>query len=296
LINQEHKIVVLDNLDPYYDVSIKKRNIKSFIEHKNCRFIKGDIRDKRLIDQIFSENKPGLVVHLAAKAGVRPSIANPTEYIDVNIVGTNNILEAMQKTGVKKMIFASSSSVYGNNKKVPFAESDNVDFPISPYAATKKAGELLCHNYHSLYKMDVFCLRFFTVYGPAQRPEMAISLFTNNIINDVPIKMFGDGSSKRDYTYIDDILQGITSSIEKLNGYEIINLGNSDTISLKDLIKTIEKTTGKKAKIDQQPFQKGDVDITCADISKAINLIDYQPNTKIGMGIEKYWKWVAGKK
>lgn len=291
LLAIEHQVLCIDNLDHFYDVEIKKLNIAKALTHPNYTFQKGDIRDKELVEECFINFQPELVIHLAARAGVRPSIQQPALYYSVNIDGTLNLLEAMKNHGVKKMLFASSSSVYGNNKKVPFAETDNVDHPISPYAATKKSGELLCYNYHHLYGLDIFCMRFFSVYGPRQRPEMAISAFTRKILAGTPIQMFGDGSSERDYTYVDDIVQGMLLSMEKLKGYEVLNLGESNTISLANLILTIEKALDKKAIIDELPPQPGDVQITYADISKAKKLIGYQPQTTIQEGVNKYIAW-----
>jgi UDP-glucuronate 4-epimerase len=292
LLEEGEKVVVIDNMDDYYDPALKERNIAEAKTNDRYRFYRGDIRDAALLGQIFSENPIELVIHLAAKAGVRPSLANPELYYDVNVMGTLRLLEAMRAAGVKKLLFASSSSVYGNNKKTPFSESDNVDFPISPYAASKKAGELLCYNYHHLYDFDIFCLRYFTVYGPRQRPEMAISLFTRHIRDGLPIKMFGDGSSARDYTFIDDIVQGVLLAAKKLKGYDIINLGESSTISLKGMIETVEKVVGKKAMIEPHPMQPGDVNLTFADISRAREKLGYQPMTDIENGIKKYYKWL----
>jgi UDP-glucuronate 4-epimerase len=292
LLEEGKKVVVIDNMDDYYDPALKERNIAKAEKSDRYRFYRGDIRDAALLGQIFSENSIELVIHLAAKAGVRPSLVDPELYYDVNVMGTLRLLEAMRSAGVKKLLFASSSSVYGNNKKTPFSESDNVDFPISPYAASKKAGELLCYNYHHLYDFDIFCLRYFTVYGPRQRPEMAISLFTRHIRDGLPIKMFGDGSSARDYTFIDDIVQGVLLAAEKLKGYDIINLGESSTISLKGMIETVEKVVGKKALIEQHPMQPGDVNLTYADISRAREKLGYQPTTDVESGIKKYYNWL----
>lgn len=286
-----HQVFCIDNLDNFYNIEIKKLNLAKALVHPNYTFQEGDIRNKKLVETCFINFQPELVIHLAARAGVRPSIQQPALYYSVNIDGTLNLLEAMKNHDVKKMLFASSSSVYGNNKKVPFTETDNVDHPISPYAATKKSGELLCYNYHHLYDLDIFCLRFFSVYGPRQRPEMAISAFTRKILAGIPIQMFGDGSSQRDYTYVDDIVEGMLLSMKKLKGFEVLNLGESSTISLADLITTLESALDKKAIIDELPQQPGDVQITYADISKAKQLIGYQPHTTIQKGINKYISW-----
>lgn len=296
LLSEGHSVICHDNFDDFYSPSIKRENISQALKNKDFSLVSGDIRDKTLLGKIFSDNKVDMVIHLAARAGVRPSIQNPSLYYDVNVNGTLCLLEEMRKAGISQMIFASSSSVYGNNRKTPFSENDIVDFPISPYAATKKAAELLCHTFHHLYGFDIFCLRFFTVYGPRQRPEMAIHMFAQNILEQVPIKMFGDGSSKRDYTYIEDIVSGIRGAAKNLKGYEIINLGESQTISLSELVTLIEKKIGKKAIVEVLPSQSGDVDITFADISKAQRLIGYSPQTGIEAGIGRFTDWLLSKK
>ncbi|MDH4070570.1 MAG: GDP-mannose 4,6-dehydratase, partial [Ignavibacteria bacterium] len=231
-------------------------------------------------------------IHLAARAGVRPSLLQPELYYDVNVMGTVRLLETMRRNSVTRMLFASSSSVYGNNPKTPFSESDNVDMPVSPYAATKKAGELLCHTFHHLYRFDIFCLRFFTVYGPRQRPEMAIHKFAREIMEGKPITMYGDGTSRRDYTYIDDIIDGITGCFSSLKGYEVLNLGESQTITLADLIATLEEAIGKKADLRQEPMQPGDVVTTFADIEKARRLVGYNPRWPVDKGIARFVAWL----
>ena len=291
LLLQGHEVVCLDNFDNYYDPSIKNCNISKALSYSTYRLIKGDIRDKQLLKTIFSENKTDMVIHLAARAGVMPSVQNPELYYDVNVMGTLYLLECMQKANVKRLIFASSSSVYGNSKIVPFSESMVVDYPISPYAASKKAGELLCHTFHHIHGFDIFCLRFFTVYGPRQRPEMAIHNFVNSIIQGLPIMQFGDGNSQRDYTYIDDIIAGVKGAIKNLKGYEIINIGESQAISLKDLISIIESAVGGKAIIRTVPQQAGDVKITYADITKAKKMLGYAPTFPIVKGIELFVEW-----
>lgn len=288
LLKYGNRVIGIDNFDSYYERTKKEKNIAGAMQHSDFVLKEGDIRDPEFLDKCFALFKPDLIVHLAAKAGVRPSIANPREYYDVNVMGTLNLLETMRKHNVKKMIFASSSSVYGNNSKVPFSETDAVDNPISPYAASKKAGELLCHSYYHLYNFDIFCLRFFTVYGPRQRPDLAIHKFTKAILNDEQISLFGDGSSKRDYTYIDDIIQGINGAISNLKGFEIFNLGESQTVSLAGLVSVIEKYAGKKAKLAYLPMQDGDVFQTFADIGKARMILGYNPKVKIEAGIEKF--------
>ncbi|HEY3346259.1 MAG TPA: NAD-dependent epimerase/dehydratase family protein, partial [Nitrospirota bacterium] len=269
LLERGDEVVCLDNFDDFYNPAIKRANIKGLLEHPKFKLVEGDIRDYPLVREVFLMQGLDMVLHLAARAGVRPSIAQPLLYEEVNIKGTMNLLDCARESKVKGFIFASSSSVYGENTKVPFSETDNVDYPISPYAATKKAGELICYTYHHLYNMNITCLRFFTVYGPKQRPEMAIHKFTRMIDKGESVPMFGDGTTKRDYTYIDDIVDGVLKSIDHNGPYEIFNLGESQTIELRELIALIEKNLGKKAIIDQQPNQPGDVPITFADIDRA---------------------------
>lgn len=282
------QVMGIDNFDPFYDRTIKESNLQNAILNPGFRFIEGDIRDAVLVNKCFSDFKPDVVVHLAAKAGVQPSLVDPQSYFDVNIMGTLNLLEVMRKKNIKRLIFASSSSVYGNNLKVPFSEADSVDFPISPYAASKKAGEQLCFTYHHLYNFDIFCLRFFTVYGQRQRPDLAICKFSKAILKDEPICLYGDGTSSRDYTHISDIIQGITSAIKKVDGYNIFNLGESTAISLSDLVSILEKHSHKKAIIKYLPMQDGDVLRTFADISKAQNKLNYSPEVDIDTGIRNY--------
>ena len=287
----ENEVVVIDNFDDFYDVNIKEKNLDEAKNKKNFSLIKGDICDEELINSIFKHNRFDLVIHLAAKAGVRPSILDPKLYYKVNIDGTLNLLEAMKNNGVVNMIFASSSSIYGNNKKTPFSEDDFVDHPISPYAATKKAGELLCHTFHHLHNLNITCLRFFTVYGPRQRPEMAIHNFTRKIDEGQKLNMFGDGSTSRDYTYVDDIVSGIIKSMNNLEGFKVYNLGGGQTISLKNLLETIELNVEKKALINQMPEQPGDVKTTYADAFKAQKELGFTPQTPIKEGVKKFVKW-----
>jgi len=291
LIRSGQKIVCVDNFNNFYNPLIKKNNISDLIPDKNFILYEADICSKDSLKKIFGENSIEIVVHLAAMAGVRPSIENPLLYEKVNIEGTINLLECLREEKIKKLIFASSSSVYGGNKKIPFSEDDKVDLPVSPYAATKKAGELICYTYHHLYNISAFCLRFFTVYGPRQRPEMAIHKFTRKIFNGEEISIYGDGSSSRDYTYIDDIINGITESIKKVKGYEIINLGNSKPATLSNLITIIEKTSGINAKINHEEMKPGDVFTTFADINKASKLLDYNPAASLEKGIGKFISW-----
>jgi UDP-glucuronate 4-epimerase len=291
LLPAGHHVVGLDNFNSSYDPRIKRDNVANFIEHKNFNLIEGDIRDSACVEGILTSNPVEMIIHLAARAGIRPSIEDPLGYQDVNIRGTQLLLEAARNHGIKKFIFASSSSVYGNNEKVPFSETDNVDCPISPYAATKKAGELLCYTYHHLFQINIVCLRFFTVYGPRQRPDLAIHKFTRLIEAGKSIPVFGDGSMMRDHTYIDDILDGILAAMNACKGYEIYNLGESRPIRLEDLILTIEKALGKKAIIERLPQQPGDVNITYADVSKAVSKLGYAPRTPLEEGLKKFVEW-----
>lgn len=295
LLSKNNKVVVIDNFCDFYNPEIKENNIKHNLENPNYKLYKADIRDKEALSTIFNENNIDVVIHLAAMAGVRPSIENPVLYQDVNCMGTQNILEEMNKNNCKKLVMASSSSVYGNCKEVPFREDMIVDFAISPYAATKKANEVMTHVYHKLFDFNVIMLRFFTVFGERQRPDLAINKFTRLMLEDKPIPMFGDGTTSRDYTYIGDIVQGIEKSIkyveQNANIYEVLNLGNSSPVTLKEMINTIAKVLNVEPKIENLPMQPGDVDRTFADVSKAKELIGYEPKTSFEDGIEKFVKW-----
>ena len=290
-INKNHHVIGIDNFDDFYPVNFKKSNLHQLFENPEFQFYETDIRDKKSLDSIFATNKIDVVIHLAAKAGVRPSIENISEYYNVNVNGTISLLESMRIHNVTQLLFASSSSIYGNNQKVPFSESDRVDNPISPYASTKKSGELLCHVYSHLYKFDITCLRFFTVYGPGQRPDLAIHKFTRLIDEGKPIPFYGDGSTSRDYTYIADIVNGISCALDHLQGYRIYNLGESNVIDLKALVQTIENAMGKKAILNQLPLQEGDVNITYADISKAKTELGYHPKFDFETGIREFINW-----
>ena len=285
------RVTGVDCFDTFYDPEIKHRNLRCALSHDRFTLIKGDIRDEHLIDQAMSGGVD-VVIHLAAKAGVRPSIEYPRLYEAVNVGGTCVLLEAIRQHGVNRFIFASSSSVYGNNKKVPFSESDNVDYPISPYAATKKAGELLCYTYHHLFEMNVTCLRFFTVFGPRQRPDLAIHKFARLIEAGEPIPVFGDGGMMRDHTYIDDIVGGVLAAVDRCQGYHIYNLGNSTPVSLHDLIEAIQSALGKEAIINRLPRQPGDVDCTFADIERARADLGYEPKTGLKAGLVKFVSWL----
>ena len=285
------EVVALDNFDGFYDPAIKRANIEPCLEQPKFSLVQGDIRDAKLLAEVLKDGTADVLVHLAAKAGVRPSIADPVGYCDVNVNGTVCLLEAARRYGLRKFIFGSSSSIYGNNRKVPFAESDNVDFPISPYAASKKAGELFCHAYSHLYGMAITSLRFFTVYGPRQRPDLAIHKFTKLIETGQPIPIFGDGSMSRDFTYVDDIVAGVIAAIDSCQGYHIYNLGNSQPVVLRDLVKAIETALGKKAVIDRQPLQPGDVARTFADITAAGRDLGYKPATDMAVGLGRFVEW-----
>jgi len=286
------KITCIDNFDPFYKRQLKLLNISDFEKTHNFFLLDIDLAKisiKELRDAI--PQPVDVIIHLAAKAGVRPSIADPLGYQATNVLGTQQLLDFAIQKKVKKFVFASSSSVYGVNEKLPWKE-DELLLPISPYAMTKLSGEMAGHVYHKLYNLPFIALRFFTVYGPGQRPDLAIHRFTKAILNDVPITMFGDGSTSRDYTYVDDIVQGVLSAIKyDQSSFEIINLGNNYAVSLKDLIAAIEKVTGKKATINEQPEQPGDVPRTFADISKAKRLLNYQPKTGLTEGLKNFYDW-----
>jgi UDP-glucuronate 4-epimerase len=281
----------IDSFDAFYDPRIKRRNVAACLANPRFHLAEADIRDKAAMDKAIGADTE-VIVHLAARAGVRPSIAEPALYADVNINGTVVLLEIARQRKIPKFIFASSSSVYGNNKKVPFSEDDNVDFPISPYAATKKAGELICHTYHHLHGIAINCLRFFTVYGPRQRPDLAIHKFARLIEEGKPIPVYGDGSMMRDFTYIDDIINGVVAAADRCSGYEIYNLGESRPISVNDLITELEAALGKKALKTQLPLQPGDVDRTFADVTKAERDLGYSPSTDIRAGLAKFVAWL----
>lgn len=295
LLDRGDSVVVLDNFDAYYDPAVKRRNLAPAMTGQHAgRFslVEGDIRDRPALDGLFASRRIDAVVHLAARAGVRPSIEDPLLYEDVNVKGTSNLLEACRKHSVKRFVFGSSSSVYGDSTEVPFPEDAKVDRPVSPYAATKVAGELLGYTYHHLFGLNVFCLRFFTVYGPRQRPEMAIHKFSRLILEGKPLPRFGDGRTERDYTYIDDILDGLLKALDRVEGYDIFNLGESRRVSLSRLIEVIEHEVGAKAKIESLPDQPGDVRMTCADISKARRLLGYDPRVPIEEGVRRFVSWL----
>jgi UDP-glucuronate 4-epimerase len=296
LLAEGYEVIGLDNFNHYYNPVWKKQNIKEYKHEANFTFHQLDITDQEALAKIFKKQekagqKIDKILHLAARAGVRPSIKQPRLYQQVNVGGTLNLLELAREYKVPQFVFASSSSVYGNQKKVPFSESDPVNKPISPYAATKKAGEMLCHTYAHLYGIKTTCLRFFTVYGPAGRPDMAPYLFTKAIFNDETITKFGDGTSRRDYTYIDDIAQGVVAALETPFAFEIINLGNNTPVTLNNFLALLQQIIGKQAKIKQIAMQPGDVDQTYADISKAQELLEWQPETSFEQGLRQFVAW-----
>ncbi|MEJ8597625.1 GDP-mannose 4,6-dehydratase [Riemerella anatipestifer] len=321
LLKNGHSVINVDNFDDFYDYKIKIQNtldsvgvitnfdfknkdsditkLASMVNKDNYKLYYQDIRDKEGLGEIFENHRPDVVVHLAALAGVRPSIERPLEYQEVNIKGTMNLWEVAKDLGVYKFVIASSSSVYGNNEKIPFSEEDNVDRPISPYAATKKCVEILGHTYHHLYGMDMVQLRFFTVYGPRQRPDLAIHKFTKIIKENQLVPFYGDGNTARDYTFIDDIIDGIIKSIKYVEDntgvYEIFNLGESEVVPLHKMLSTIEEELGVKANLNKLPIQAGDVQKTNADIKKAQQKIGYAPTTNFQNGIKKFVEWFLRK-
>jgi UDP-glucuronate 4-epimerase len=290
------RVTAFDNFDPFYEPARKRRNLAALASDGGFSLVEGDIRDEDAVERLFAAGRFDLVIHLAARAGVRPSLDQPRLYNETNVTGTLNLLEFARQHNIKQFVFGSSSSVYGINAKVPFSEDDPIRQPISPYAATKSAGELLCHTYSHLYGMRCICLRFFTVYGPRQRPDLAIHKFARLISEGKPIPVFGDGTTRRDYTYIDDIIDGVVAAIDyDKSDYEVINLGESRTVELRELITLLEKELDAHAIIDRQPVQPGDVPQTFADISRARKLLGYNPQTQIEEGLHRFVDWFRGK-
>jgi len=290
LLAEGHEAAILDDFNDFYDPQIKRSNIAGL--QKNTPIFQIDLRDNNAVRALFHREKFDAIAHLAARAGVRPSIAQPLLYYDTNVNGSLHLLEAARIVGIERFIFASSSSVYGICKKVPFSEDFHLTQTISPYAATKIAGEFLCSTFSHLYQMQVVALRFFTAYGPRQRPDLAIHKFTRRILRGEAIDQFGDGTTRRDYTYIDDIIQGVMAALRyNATPFEIFNLGENETVQLKELIAEIELVAGKKAKINRLPEQAGDVPVTCADISKAARLLNYRPTTKLRDGLPRFIEW-----
>jgi UDP-glucuronate 4-epimerase len=292
LAEGQWRVAVVDDFNDFYDPALKRRNVAPHLGREEFALYEADIRDRAALDKVFKETKFDCLVHHAARAGVRPSLLEPVLYTETNIGGTVNLLELARAHGVRQFVFGSSSSVYGENEKVPFAESDPVNRPISPYAATKAAGELLCHTYSHLFGLRTVCLRFFTVYGARQRPDLAIHKFARLISEGRPIPVFGDGTTRRDYTYVDDIVAGVRAAMDYVaSDYEVVNLGGSRTVSLGELIALLERELGRRAVIDRQPPQPGDVPQTYADVSKARRLLGYDPQTPIEEGIRRFVEW-----
>ena len=291
LLELGHTVIGVDNFCEYYPSRFKEGNVAHHKETENHHLYRADITDYDALAKIFASHKIDTVIHLAAQAGVRISIQDPLLAQKVNVIGTGNIFELAKENDVKEVIYASSSSVYGNHDKIPFSEADPLERPISPYAATKKSNELMAYTYHHFYKMHMVGLRFFTVYGERGRPDMSPYIFANAIINEKPLRRFGDGSSRRDFTYVDDIVAGIIACVGSQLGYEVINLGNSQSVSLQEYIETFERVIGTKAIIKEEPMQLGDVKVTYADTSKAKNLLGWQPTTDLETGLTKFVEW-----
>jgi UDP-glucuronate 4-epimerase len=291
LLREGWDVTLVDNLDNFYPESFKRRNLETIARAGPLRFYPADIRDSETLGAVFRKEQPEVVVHLAARAGVRPSIIQPKLYEEVNIGGTLNMLELARQFEVRKFVFGSSSSVYGASARVPFSECWTDLKPISPYAATKIAGELLSYTYAHLYDLPVVCLRFFTVYGPRQRPDLAIRKFTHLMMAGLPISVYGDGTAGRDYTFVDDIVEGIVAALSYETQFDIFNLGTAQPVTLLELIRGLEKTLGKPAILDFQPPQPGDVPLTWADLSKANQCLGYEPRTPLEDGLEQFWKW-----
>ena len=291
------RVTVFDDFNDFYAPQLKRKNVCAHLQHESYKLVEADIRDREALAGIFAKTKFEAIVHLAARAGVRPSMSEPQLYAETNINGTLNLLELAREHEIKQFVFGSSSSVYGINAKVPFSEEDPIRQPISPYAATKAAGELLCHTYTHLYGIRSVCLRFFTVYGARQRPDLAIHKFARLIDEGQPIPVFGDGTTRRDYTYIDDIIAGVRAAIDYSGSdYEVFNLGESRTVELNELISLLEKSLNRHALIHRQPMQPGDVPQTFADVSKARRLLGYNPQTQIEEGIRRFVEWFRREK
>jgi len=293
LLDDHYRVTVIDNFDSYYSKQIKMRNIQAHLRRSNYRFYESDICNENDMNEIFKTEKPDIVVHLAAKAGVRPSVDNPLSYMTANVTGTANILNCSRKNGVRRVIFGSSSSVYGLNSKVPFSERDPILSPASPYGATKIAGEALCHSYSNCYGLPIVALRFFTVYGPRQRPDLAIHKFSRHILQGIPIPLYGNGETSRDYTFVSDIVTGIRLAIEhEWQGYDVFNLGNDKPVKLIDLVRSLERALNKKATIEWHEDQIGDVPITWADLSKSEKILGYRPKIGLEKGLELFAEWI----
>jgi len=294
LVARGDRVVGFDNFNGYYDPAIKRRNVSGLLRGGGFDLVEGDIRDLEAVARALKEHRPDALVHLAAMAGVRPSLEDPVLYHDVNCTGTAVLLHAAQAAGLQRFVFGSSSSVYGGNPKVPFHEDDDVSGPVSPYAATKRANELTCHVFAHLYGMSIACLRFFTVYGPRQRPEMAIHKFVRLLERGEKLPLFGDGRSERDYTYVDDILDGVLKALDRSQGFRIYNLGESRTVSLKELVAAIGRATGREPGVDWQPAQPSDVPRNFADVSRARAELGYDPRVGLEEGLRRFVAWYRG--
>jgi UDP-glucuronate 4-epimerase len=294
LLKRGDRVVCIDNINDYYPVAYKRENLELLSKYPSFSFVEGDISDRSLVDDLFEREGFTHLAHLAARAGVRPSIDDPYVYQQANVQGTLNLLQSAVGKGLENLVITSSSSVYGNSRAIPFREDDSAtDRPISPYAATKKATEVLSHTYHSLYGLNINVVRPFTVYGPRGRPDMAPWLFIELAVNGKKIRKFGDGSTRRDYTYIDDFVRGFVSAIDRPLGFEIFNLGNSATVSLNDALDVVRSVTGRELLIEQLPMQPGDVEVTNADVSKARRLLGYDPATSFAQGMGNFYKWFS---
>ncbi len=291
LLQRGDRVIIVDDLNDFYDPRIKEANVRAVLSFPEALFLRGDILDPMVLDRAFREQPLDLIVHLAARAGVRPSLRDPLLYEQVNVQGTLLLLEAARRHNIRRFVFASSSSVYGNVRDIPFREDARVDQPISPYAASKVAGEVYGYTYYHLYGISFTALRFFTVYGPRQRPDMAIHRFARRMVEGRPVPFYGDGSTRRDYTYIDDIVVGVLAAVDRDLGYEIINLGESRTTTLSELVGLLERSLGMKATLDCQPLPPGDMLVTCADLTKARRLLDYQPTVPIEEGMRRFIQW-----
>lgn len=292
LLETDHEVVAFDNFDPFYDPHTKRRNIAGCQKKNRFTLIEGDIRDGLRVEETLAAGRFDAIIHLAALAGVRPSIERPRDYQDVNVGGTTVMLEAARRHGIRRFVFASSSSVYGDNARYPFAESDRVDEPISPYAATKRAGELLCHTYAHLHDIDITCLRFFTAYGPRQRPDLAIHRFARLMLHGQPIPVFGNGDTLRDYTYIDDIVDGLRRALPRCDGFRVYNLGRGTPVSLSAMIEALGRALDMNPIIDRLPLQPGDTRRTGADITRARQELGYEPRTPLHVGLKHFARWL----
>ena len=300
LLARADRVVGVDNFDPFYDEALKRENVRACEAHERAasyELVEADVRDREAMRSLFGRARPDSVIHIAARAGVRPSIEDPVGYTDVNVLGTSVVLEAAREAGVGRMLVASSSSVYGNNDKVPFSEDDPVEHPISPYAATKRACELICHTHWHLTGMPTGCLRFFTVFGPRQRPDLAIRAFLGLVSRGEPVPFFGDGSTSRDYTYVDDIVAGVLSALEHVgeHGYRVWNLGGSSPVSLDEMVRTVGEVVGREPVLDRRPMQPGDVLRTWADLTRSRAELGYEPRTTLAEGIARQWAWMQGR-